>query len=70
MLQLRTTPRKKIPFITPCREGTLIGQIKLGYAFGVVECDISVSENMKSKFADCPSVFKIAWLEENPCQRL
>ena len=50
--------RESFPYKHPLREESLLEQIRSGKLFGSLQCDIEVSEELKEKFANFPTIFK------------
>ena len=50
--------RTNFPYKLPLTHDNLLNQIRTGSLFGYVQCDLEVPDELKSKFADFPPIFK------------
>ena len=50
--------RESFPYKRPLREESLLEQTKSGKLFGYVQCDIEVPDEIRTKFANFPPIFK------------
>ena len=57
--------RTGFPYKRPLSTGSLLAKIKDGSLFGYVQCDLVVPDELKSKFANFPPIFKNTEVEKN-----
>ena len=53
------------PYKLPLTHDNLLNQIRTGSLFGYVQCDLEVPDELKSKFADFPPIFKNTEVSRN-----
>ena len=57
--------RTNFPYKLPLTHDNLLNQIRTGSLFGYVQCDLEVPDELKSKFADFPPIFKNTEVSRN-----
>ena len=63
--KIKNHVRTHFPYERPLSTDSHLAKIKEGFLFGYVQCDLVVPNELKSKFANFPPIFKITEVGRN-----